>query len=130
MTFETLAPEVKAARDRLAALSGRAPRLVGADAALAALRAGAHGVLAVVPWDEEVDGVAHPTNHLLLRGLDGDRLLVEHPLVAQVPAAPGTALGGPGRGPLRRREAGGADSLALTTFAQLLALGGAALLPG
>ncbi len=125
----TLRAEAATTVNTLAALTGRPFRVVGADEALAALRAGTPSAIAVVPWHERRDGRTYPTNQLVLRRVAGDRLHFEHPLVPGLPASDGDALGGPELGPLRRREADGADSMALSTFSQLMALGGQVLLP-
>lgn len=118
-TFTThLHAEVDTTANTLAALDRPVCPCRRADEALAALRAGTPSAIAVVPWDSAA--TARPTRPTSWC-CGGWRAIASTSSIRWSPACrPATAtLGGPERGPLRRREAGGAESMALSTFEPL-----------
>lgn len=109
------------------ALTNQPTRLTGSPHdVLAALRAGEENVLVELPWNEVRAGETHERHQLVLRRVEGERVYFINAL--KTPGAPGTELGGPEQGPLRRIEEAGEESMPLANFVTLFVGGGQGML--
>lgn len=95
------------------------------DEVLARLAAGRGPLAAELPWEEGADGAVAATRQVLLTGARDGRVFFANSVPDPAPA--GTALGGPGQGPLRRAEGTG-ESMTVQDFQLLWSRGARALL--
>ena len=116
---------IEQAQQLWAALTNQATQLsTDAQQVLAALRAGQAQVLVEVPWGEVRDGETHETHQLILKRLEGDRVYFINALKGNEPV--GAVI--EGRGPRRRVEAGGLESMTVAEFGALFEFGGKGML--
>lgn len=107
---------------------GKATRLTASpEEVKKLLAAGQTPVVVELPWGQVVNGVSHDRHQLIPTRVAGQRLYFINAL--KTAAAPGSEIDGPGKGPKRRLEANGEESMALSSFLTLFGRGGKALLP-
>jgi hypothetical protein len=98
------------------------------EALVQALRDGQTNLLVELPWGEVRDGEVHELHQVVLTRFEDRRVYFINPLKGQ--ESVGTVLEGEGKGPQRRIEAHGEESMDLVRFVALFANGGKALLKG
>lgn len=126
---ERAANSLEQAQRLYEAVSNKRTRLTGsADEVLQALKRGETQVLAELPWGEIRDGVTHDRHQVILQRVQAGRIYFINALHADAPI--GATLEGQGKGPQRRVEALGEESMALDRFSALFARGGKAMLKG
>jgi hypothetical protein len=102
----------------LDALSPHSTRRVGSFQDLAlALQSGAGPALVELPWGEKRDGELYETHQLVLTRVEGDRVYFINALKSQLPE--GTVIVGMSKGPIRRVEPHGEESMTVSTFVEL-----------
>ncbi len=97
-----------------------------ADEVLMALNGGAKDVLVEVPWGEERAGELHERHQIILTRAAAGRVFFINALKSG--QAPGTLIQGTGKGPERRLEPTGEESMELERFVTLFKSGGKAML--
>lgn len=97
-----------------------------AEEVLRHLQEGAKDVLVEVPWGEERNGELHARHQIILTRVAAGRVHFINALKS--PLAPGTVLHGAGKGPERRLEPDGEESMELGRFVALFQAGGKAMI--
>lgn len=90
------------------------------------MQAGATDILVEVPWGEERDGELHERHQIILTHLAAGRVCFINALKSH--QAPGTVIQGAGKGPERRLEPNGEESMDLERFIALFKAGGKAMI--
>jgi hypothetical protein len=109
------------------AVTNRPTRLTtSVDDVLAALKRGESQILVELPWGEVRAGETHERHQVILMRLAQSRVYFVNALHADAPV--GATLDGQGKGPQRRVEALGEESMALDRFTELFKRGGKGLL--
>lgn len=107
---------------------GKATRLTAsAEDLKKLLSAGKTPVVVELAWGQVVNGVSHDRHQVLPTRVEGQRIYFINAL--KTAASPGGEIEGPGKGPRRRLEANGEESMELNRFLTLFGRGGKALLP-
>lgn len=120
-------PTMEQAQRLYSALSAEPTRLARTvDEALKALTVPNATVLIELPWNEVRNGERHERHQVIATKVAGDRIYFINAL--KTPAKPGDVLGGRDKGPLRRHEENGQESMDLASFKRLYAQGGQAML--
>jgi hypothetical protein len=91
-----------------------------------ALKRGEKQLLVEVPWGEVRGGETHERHQLILTRLEAGRVYFINALHTDAPV--GATIEGQGRGPQRRVEAMGEESMAVDRFRALFERGGKGLL--
>ena len=97
------------------------------DGVLARLAGGEKGIIVEVPWDETINDERYDRAQIVLMRLSGDRVFYCNPLPGRHLQA-GETGGVTGRGPFRRIEPSGEESMDVATFRRLFSQGGSAIL--
>lgn len=97
-----------------------------ADEVLQRLQAGAKDILVEVLWGEERAGEVHDRHQIILTRVSADRVYFINALKSH--QAPGSVIQGLGKGPERRVEPSGEESMKLERFVQLFEQGGKAMI--
>lgn len=97
-----------------------------AEEVLKRLHGGAKDVLVELPWGEVRDGELHDRHQIILTGVAGGRVHFINALKS--PHAPGTVIQGEGKGPERRLEPNGEESMEIDRFVSLFKQGGKAMI--
>lgn len=93
---------------------------------LKAIEAGKTNIVVELPWAEMRPEGHYERHQVILLRIAHGRAYFDNPL--KTAALPGSEIGGVGKGPLRRLEANGEESMDLAFFITLFENGGKALL--
>lgn len=91
-----------------------------------ALRAGERNILVELPWGERRAGERHDRHLVIIKRVADQRVFFVNALKNPDPV--GATIAGPDRGPTRRVEPGGEESMPLEAFSALFAQGGRAMI--
>lgn len=91
------------------------------------LAAGKTPVVVELAWGQRAGDEVHERHQIMPTRVDAQRVYFINAL--KTPVAPGSVIEGPGKGPKRRLEMNGQESMELAGFLALFARGGKALLP-
>ncbi|HEY9854292.1 MAG TPA: hypothetical protein V6D05_01055 [Stenomitos sp.] len=97
-----------------------------ADEVLKTLQAGAKDVLVELPWGEERNGEVHARHQIILTHVSAGRVHFINALKSDL--APGTVIQGTAKGPMRRVEPNGEESMETERFVALFQQGGKAMI--
>lgn len=97
-----------------------------ADEVIQLLQRGAKDVLVELSWGEERDGEVHERHQIILTHVAAGRVHFINALKSHL--APGTVIQGAGKGPVRRVEPNGEESMELERFVALFQQGGKAMI--
>jgi len=97
-----------------------------AEEVLQKLQAGAKDVLVELPWGEERNGEVHARHQIILTHVSGGRVYFINALKSNL--APGTVIQGTSKGPVRRVETNGEESMETERFVALFQQGGKAMI--
>lgn len=118
---------LEAAQVLFGALAGAPTHLTDSAAeVLGLLSAGATDVLVEVPWGEVRDGEVHERHQIILTRVSAGRVHFINALKSHQPSW--TVITGPGKGPERRVEPTGEESMDLGRFVSLFEQGGKAMI--
>lgn len=119
---------IEAACRMYEALTGQRHRVTDRlEEVLGALKSGLKDVLVEVDWGEQRRGELHDRHQVILQRVAGGRVYFINAL--KNPGAVGDSLGGPDKGPVRRVEEHGEESMDEPAFVALFAQGGKGMLP-
>lgn len=111
------------------AVTNRPTRLTASvEEVLKALKRGETQILVELPWGEVRGSETHDRHQVILSRLEAHRVYFVNALHAQAPV--GAVIEGLGKGPHRRVEALGEESMPVDRFSALFARGGKAMLKG
>lgn len=109
------------------AVNNRPTRLTSsAEEVVQALKRGESQILTELPWGEVRHGETHERHQVILTRVEAGRVFFINALHTNAPA--GVTIEGQGKGPQRRIEAMGEESMALDRFRALFERGGKAML--
>ena len=124
---EIRANSIEQAQRMYEAVTNRPTRLTGSpDEVLQALKRGETQILVELSWGEVRGGETHDRHQVILTRLEQGRVYFLNALHASAPV--GATIEGQGKGPQRRVEALGEESMVLERFKALFARGGKAML--
>lgn len=118
--------EIQKAERLYEALTGKDAQLTNDLATVLAKVTPETPVLVEIPWGEMRQGELHDRHQIILTHVAGERIYFINAL--KTPAKPGETLGGPGKGPQRRFEANGEESMPLGQFQGIFRQGGRAMI--
>jgi hypothetical protein len=120
-------PSIEQAQKLYEAVSNRKSRLTRSlDEVVEAMKAGEAHVLVELPWGEVRDGETHDRHQVIVTRLAPGRVFFVNALHSGAPV--GTVIEGLGKGPTRRVEPSGEESMGLDRFRSLFDKGGRAML--